>query len=72
MDKNVYTYTLDLNKGDEFQFAINTDWHNQRGVGYLNETKLADGTEAFSGSSTIGDNSNYRLNIKCEYSGNYT
>lgn len=71
-DKNVYTYTLDLNKGDEFQFAINTDWHNQRGVGYLNETKLADGTEAFSGSSTIGDNSNYRLNIKCEYSGNYT
>lgn len=71
-NKNEYTYTLDLNEDDEFQFALNADWHNQRGVGYLTETKLADGTEAFSGSSTIGNNSSYRLNIKCEYSGNYT
>lgn len=71
-DKNEYTYTLDLQEGDLFQFAINESWHNQRGVGYLTETKLADGTVAFSGASTIGDNSSYRLNIKCEYSGNYT
>lgn len=70
--KNEYTYTLDLNAGDLFQFAINASWHNQRGVGYLNTTKLSDGTEAFSGASTIGDNSSYRLNIKCEYAGNYT
>lgn len=71
-DKNEYTYTLDLNVGDLFQFAINESWHNQRGVGYLTTTKLSDGTEAFSGASTIGDNSSYRLNIKCEYAGNYT
>ena len=71
-DKNEYTYTLDLHVGDLFQFAINESWHNQRGVGYLTETKLADGTVAFSGASTIGDNSSYRLNIKCEYAGNYT
>lgn len=71
-DKNEYTYTLDLQVGDEFQFAINESWHNQRGVGYLTTLKLEDGTDAFSGSSTIGDNSSYRLNIKCEYAGNYT
>lgn len=71
-DKNEYTYTLDLNVGDLFQFAINNSWHNQRGVGYLTSTTLADGTAAFSGASTIGDNSSYRLNIKCEYAGNYT
>lgn len=71
-DKNEYTYTLDLQVGDLFQFAINESWHNQRGVGYLTTLTLADGTEAFSGASTIGDNSSYRLNIKCELAGNYT
>lgn len=71
-DKNEYTYTLDLQVGDLFQFAINENWHNQRGVGYLTTLTLADGTEAFSGASTIGDNSSYRLNIKCELAGNYT
>lgn len=71
-DSNTYTYTLDLYVGDLFQFAINADWHNQRGVGYLTEMQLEDGTEAFSGSDTIGDNSSYRLNIKCELAGNYT
>lgn len=71
-DKNQYTYTLDLYVGDLFQFALNESWHNQRGVGYLDKLTLADGTEAFSGASTIGDNSAFRLNIKCEYAGNYT
>lgn len=70
--KNEYTYTIDLQVGDLFQFAINESWHNQRGVGYLDKTALDDGTEVFSGSNTIGDNSSYRLNIKCEYQGNYT
>lgn len=71
-DKNEYTYTLDLQVGDLFQFAINESWHNQRGVGYLTSLTLPDGTVAFSGASTIGDNSSYRLNIKCEFAGNYT
>lgn len=34
-DANVYTITLDLEAGDEFQFAINSDWNDQRGCGYL-------------------------------------
>lgn len=71
-DSNTYTYTLDLYEGDLFQFAINGDWHNQRGVGYLTTMTLEDGTEVFSGSDTIGDNSSYRLNIRCELAGNYT
>ncbi len=71
-DKNEYTYTVDLQKNDEFQFAINDSWHNQRGVGYMTALKLDDGTDAFSGTGTIGDNSSYRMNIKCELSGNYT
>lgn len=72
--KNEYTYTLDLNVGDKFQFEISGtgDWMNQRGVGYLDTLTLENGTAVFSGSSTIGDNSSYRLDIKCEYAGNYT
>lgn len=72
--KNEYTYTVDLYEGDKFQFEITGtgDWQNQRGAGYLTETKLSDGTEVFSGAQTIGDNSAYRLDVKCEYSGNYT
>lgn len=70
--KNEYKITLDLIEGDLFQFAINGSWHNQRGYGYLTETKLADGTEVFSGSGTIGENSAKRQNINVQYSGNYT
>ena len=70
--KNEYKFTLDLQVGDKFQFAINESWHNQRGAGYLATTKLDNGTVAFSGSATIGDNSAYRNDIKVEYAGNYT
>lgn len=70
--ENKYTFTVDLFEGDYFQFAINGDWHNQRGYGYLQELKLSDGTVVFSGSGTIGENSSLRQNIKVELSGNYT
>ena len=30
---NEYTITLDLYVGDEFQFAINSDWADQKGAG---------------------------------------
>ncbi len=72
--KNEYKYTVDLYEGDKFQFEITGtgDWQNQRGAGYLDTLKLANGTTAFSGTATIGDNSSYRHDIKCEYSGNYT
>lgn len=69
---NEYTITLDLNEGDQFQFAINTSWENQRGFGYLEKTTLDDGTIVFSGTGTIGENSAKRNNIKVELSGNYT
>ncbi len=71
-DKNEYTITIDLYEGDQFQFAINTAWENQRGFGYLEVLTLADGTVAFSGAGTIGENSAKRNNIKVELSGNYT
>ncbi len=70
--KNEYTITLDLHVGDQFQFAINTAWENQRGFGYLEALTLDDGTKVFSGSGTIGENSAKRNNIKVELAGNYT
>ena len=70
-DANIYTITLDLEKGDEFQFAINSDWDCQRGYGYL-ETINCDGTEYFANSGGLGETSTKRSNIKCAVSGNYT
>lgn len=68
---NTYTITLDLYEGDEFQFAINTSWHNQRGYGYL-DTISQDGTEYFVNSGGLGDTSVKRSNIKVAVTGNYT
>lgn len=70
-EANVYTITLDLNEGDEFQLAMNSSWHNQRGYGYL-DTISKDGTEYFANSGTLGDASSKRANIKCAVAGNYT
>lgn len=70
-DANIYTITLDLNAGDEFQFAINSQWHAQRGYGYL-DTIEQDGTEYFENSGSLGDASSKRSNIKCAVAGNYT
>lgn len=70
-EANIYTITLDLNSGDEFQFAINADWHAQRGYGYLDSISQ-DGTEYFANSGTLGDASSKRANIKCAIAGNYT
>lgn len=70
-EANIYTITLDLNEGDEFQFAINTSWHNQRGYGYLDSISK-DGKDYFANSGTLGDASSKRANIKCAIAGNYT
>ncbi|MDR1541785.1 MAG: hypothetical protein LBU32_28140 [Clostridiales bacterium] len=70
--KNEYSIALDLNEGDEFQFAVDSSWRNKRGFGYLSETKQSDGTEAFIGSGSIGDASAKGSNIKVGVSGNYT
>lgn len=70
-DANIYTITLDLNEGDEFQFAINSAWNNQRGYGYL-DTITKDGVEYFANSGGLGETSTKRANIKCAVAGNYT
>lgn len=69
-DENVYSITLDLNEGDEFQFAIDTQWSNQRGGGYMVKTDI-DGTDYFSVSGGLSEGSQ-KSNIKCVKSGNYT
>lgn len=68
---NVYTITLDLNKGDEFQFAINSSWNHQRGYGYL-DTISKDGEDYFANSGSLGEASSKRSNMKCAVAGNYT
>ncbi len=70
VDANVYTITMDINEGDEFQFAIDSTWADQRGGGYLTGTGL-DGTEYFSVSGGLSDSSK-KSNIKCLVAGNYT
>lgn len=68
---NVYTITLDLMEGDEFQFAIDTAWSDQRGFGYL-ENIEQDGVEYFANSGSLGDAKVRKSNIKVAVSGNYT
>lgn len=70
--KNEYTITMDLKEGDEFQFAINSAWANQRGFGYLVETELSDGTTVFSSNASPYTDAAKKANIKVDYSGNYT
>lgn len=68
---NIYTITLDLEEGDEFQFAINSSWNDQRGYGYL-DSIAKDGKEYFKNSGSLGDAGTKRSNIKCAIAGNYT
>ena len=68
---NVYTITVDLLEGDEFQFAIDTSWGDQRGYGYLT-TIEQDGVEYFANSGGLGETGVKKSNIKVAVSGNYT
>lgn len=70
--KNEYSITMDIKEGDQFQFALDSEWSNKRGYGYLDTLTLADGTEVFSGEGSVYDDSAKGSNIVCEYSGNYT
>ena len=75
--KNEFTITLDLYEDDAFQFATDTQWMNQRGVGYIplaDRTMTVDGEEItpFSGGGGIGETADKQKNIIVEYSGNYT
>ena len=70
-EANIYTITLDLEEGDEFQLAMNSAWENQRGYGYLS-TITQDGVEYFANSGGLGDTGVKRANIKVKVPGNYT
>ncbi len=71
-DKNVYSLTLDLYEGDEFQLAIDTSWHDQRGAGYLTTTSQ-DGVEYLASSGSNYQSSEaQKANIKCLVTGSYT
>ncbi len=70
--KNEYTITCDLKKGDQFQFALDSDWSNKRGFGYLAALQDPSGKTAFSGQGSVYDDSSKGSNIVCEYAGNYT
>ena len=70
-NSNVYTMTLSLFKGDQFQFTDpvidgeNISWGHQRGAGYLK-----DDSKNFSGGGSLsGDNST--ANMTCEKDGEY-
>lgn len=70
-DSNTYEITIDLYEDDEFQFAINSSWHNQRGAGYMEVTSL-DGDDYFYNSGGTYANDTKKSNIKCLKDGNYT
>ena len=70
-EKNEYTITLDLYEGDQFQFAINSSWENQRGVGYMREFMLGD-EEVFHNPGSAYGNDARRSNIQVVKSGNYS
>lgn len=69
---NTFSITLDLYEGDEFQFAINTEWHHKRGYGYLETVRDDAGNEVFTGSGGIGETAAKGQNIKVTQDGNYT
>ena len=75
--ENEFTITLDLYEDDQFQFATDTSWMNQRGFGYIplaDRTMTVDGEEVtpFSGGGGIGETADKQGNIIVEYPGNYT
>lgn len=70
-NKNVFTITMDVIAGDEFQFA-GLDWIHKRGYGYVKEVEK-DGTKYFEGQGGgYGDVASKGQNIKALVSGNYT
>ena len=68
---NTYVLTVDLEAGDEFQFATDTSWSDQRGFGYL-IYPTRDGPDYFSVASGLGAEEPKLSNIVCNVSGTYT
>lgn len=71
-DKNVYSISLDLCEGDEFQLATNTSWYDQRGAGYLTTTSQDKIEYLASSGGNYQSAEAKKANIKCLKAGNYT
>ena len=70
-EANVYTITVKLAEGDQFQFAMDGSWGDQRGYGYLATTEQ-DGTTYFKNSGSLGDAAVKKSNIEVAVAGTYT
>jgi hypothetical protein len=70
-EANVYTITVKLEEGDQFQFAMDGSWGDQRGYGYLATTEQ-DGTTYFKNSGSLGDAAVKKSNIEVAVAGTYT
>ncbi len=70
-DKNEYTITLDLLKGDEFQFG-GEEWVHKRGFGYFETITDDAGLSHFSSAGGLGEVTAKGSNTKVEVGGNYT
>lgn len=68
---NVYTITVNLEKGDAFQFVCDSEWSDQRGFGYV-DTGSLDGTEYLKGAGGLGDTPINKANIEVQVAGTYT
>ena len=68
---NEYSITLDLKAGDQFQFAIDNQWSNQRGFGYL-VTGTVDDVEYLKNAGGLGNTSAEKSNIEVLVDGIYT
>ncbi len=69
--ENVYTITVDLEEGDQFQFAADSNWSDQRGFGYLSSGKQ-DNKEYLKKEGGLGKTSAQKSNIGVLVSGSYT
>lgn len=70
-EANVYTITVQLEAGDQFQFAMDGTWADQRGFGYLTSTEQ-DGVEYFKNAGALGDANVKKSNIEVAVAGSYT
>lgn len=68
---NEYTLTVTLAEGDQFQFAMNGSWEDQRGYGYLAADSL-DGTQYLKSAAGLGDSIPKKTNIEVVVPGTYT
>ena len=70
-EANQYTITVELQEGDQFQFAVDETWADQRGYGYL-ESGMLDGKTYLKNAGGLGDTPAEKSNIEVAISGTYT